>query len=259
MNPYEMIKFHESQFTKSDRLIAEAILANPHYAISFNITIAAAKMNTSTSALLRFCKKLGFKGYTEFRYELSRYVHSGESEENPITDDSERMDYILQIYQEAFMNFKNSISCEELNEFAFKVINAKRIKTFGVHRSSLSAMELQMRLLKIGIECQAVTDPQWFEPLIDSIKEKELHIYFSISSTTASILSSIAHSQEKNADILLITQNPNVQLEKGLNQIIQLPSLNFSHKDFFLDVQILNFAFIELLISSISKIQIKSN
>ena len=37
------------------------------------IDIIAEKAGVSKSALLRFCKKLGYEGYSEFKYEVSKY------------------------------------------------------------------------------------------------------------------------------------------------------------------------------------------
>ena len=43
----------------------------------FPLVTAAYKMNVSKSALLRFCQKCGYDGFSEFKYEVSRYLHSG--------------------------------------------------------------------------------------------------------------------------------------------------------------------------------------
>ena len=44
---------------------------------SYTIIDVAEFADVSKSALLRFCKKLGYSGYSEFKFEVSRFLLSG--------------------------------------------------------------------------------------------------------------------------------------------------------------------------------------
>ena len=76
MNPYELISAHEAEFTKSDEIIRDAILSNPELIIKYNIITIAEKIDVSKSAILRFCKKLGYSGFSDFKFDMSRFVNS---------------------------------------------------------------------------------------------------------------------------------------------------------------------------------------
>ena len=97
MNPKEHIRLHESEFTKSEKIIAEYVLKNFDSISSYPIQEVAKKCKVSKSALLRFCQKCGFRGYSEFRYEISRYVHS-------MVEIDENDDNSLSIYLSLYMN-----------------------------------------------------------------------------------------------------------------------------------------------------------
>ena len=77
MNPLELITLHEQSFTKSDIKVRNFVLDNLEIITARSIDIIAEKAGVSKSALLRFCKKLGYEGYSEFKYEVSKYLLSG--------------------------------------------------------------------------------------------------------------------------------------------------------------------------------------
>ena len=76
MTPIQHIQLHKDEFTKSELIIMDYILSNLHDISSYPISTIAEKCKVSKSALLRFCQKCGFQGYSEFKYEVSRYLQS---------------------------------------------------------------------------------------------------------------------------------------------------------------------------------------
>ncbi len=76
MTPIQHIELHQGEFTKSELVIMDYVLTHLDKISAYPIATIAEKCKVSKSALLRFCQKCGFKGYSEFRYEVSRYIQS---------------------------------------------------------------------------------------------------------------------------------------------------------------------------------------
>ena len=77
MNPFERLDFYKSNYTKSEKIIYEWIKKNPTTVMKDSIESLAEEISTSKAAIIRFSKKIGYSGFAEFKFELSRYIISG--------------------------------------------------------------------------------------------------------------------------------------------------------------------------------------
>lgn len=57
-----------SDMSEAERKVADYLLSHPHYHVFPNINELAAAAGASVSSIVRFCKALGFQGYSEFKY-----------------------------------------------------------------------------------------------------------------------------------------------------------------------------------------------
>ena len=65
-----------SSLSKGERLVAEAILQDPHAVTLESVTDLARRGNTSPAAVSRFCRKLGFDNFPRFKIRLSHDLAS---------------------------------------------------------------------------------------------------------------------------------------------------------------------------------------
>ena len=64
----------EKDFTRSEKKVVEAVLDNPEEVLYSSITDLAEKAGVGDTTVVRFCRKVGFKGYQDFKmfsWELS--------------------------------------------------------------------------------------------------------------------------------------------------------------------------------------------
>ena len=57
--------------TKTEKKIADAILLNPDLAVQAPLAEIAAHLEVGEATFVRFCRTLGFKGFSDFKLELS--------------------------------------------------------------------------------------------------------------------------------------------------------------------------------------------
>jgi len=65
-----------TSLSKGERLVAEAILGDPHAVTLESVTDLARRSNTSPAAVSRFCRKLGFDNFPRFKIRLSHDLAS---------------------------------------------------------------------------------------------------------------------------------------------------------------------------------------
>ncbi len=251
MNPIELIQLHSDEFTKSERAIKNYILKNLDKVVSYTIIEIAEFSNVSKSAILRFCQKIGYAGYSEFKYDLSKFLLSGNLKN---LEDQPSHDIILDTYQHCLETLKETISTTTLTSISKKILKAHKIKIFGVHETGLSANYLQFRLMALGIDSESVTNTHTFMNKANSSK-KDLNIFLSLSGTTKNIIEAIQISHQANSFTILITQNDKIAYKDQLDDFLLFPTTSSSlvEHQIFIDSQPLFFILIELLINHLAK------
>lgn len=249
MNPFELIKLNSNTFTKSELKIKDHILRDPEVIVFYPLVEAASRIKVSKSALLRFCQKCGYEGYSEFKYEISRLFHSGQLDSNTYESKSSE---IIDAYIDSLSKIKQQNLDIVLDKISSDLVASRKIRIFGVHESGLPAHHLQYRLSTLGIDADYVETTLSSEKAIFGTTE-DLHIYFSLTGRTLQIEEAIINSFERKSKTLLITQNEKIKFKNQVDHLILIPSLLTDSTKAFLDAQILNFMIVELIISNLSK------
>ena len=246
MTPIQHIQLHESEFTKSEHIIKDYVLNNLADISSYPILTIAEKINVSKSALMRFCKKCGFTGYAEFKYEISRYLQSiVDFSEN----DSNKTERILSIYTSAIHELPNCISTTQLKKLTQYIKDSRKIKIFGVHETSLAASYFSYRLATIGIDSEVVSSNSNMVEKGELSHKNDLNIFISLSAETTVIKDSLSSS---DCNLILITQNNHHKFKNKVDLDFVLPTFQSLKKNIFLDSQALLFIAIDLIINNIA-------
>ncbi|MES1053014.1 MurR/RpiR family transcriptional regulator [Bacillus thuringiensis] len=87
-----------SKFTRTEEELAKYILQQPDEVSQLTISQIAKKLHISPATITRFCQKLTFSGFNEFRHELKRFV---DLQNTPtIMKNIKQVDYFAKLYQD---------------------------------------------------------------------------------------------------------------------------------------------------------------
>lgn len=250
MNPIDKLNLYKDSFTKSELLIYNFIIKNPHTIIRGTIDATANLSNTSKSAIMRLCKKIGYDGFSEFKFELSRYIISMDKDYSENKTDS--ITQITETYSKHILALANHVTREQLSKITHLFKKATRIKTVGYNRTGLSAQQLRLRLSKLGFDCEAIVDPVLMSAQEDILKANDLVIIFSITGEATHYQSFCSSLKDNHCDIVLFTMNPKCPLVDYATETVFLPYISHSSYDSFLDDQAIFFVFIELFLSELA-------
>lgn len=201
-------------FHASEVAIADAILANPELASGMNISQIADKSGTSVASVVRFCKTLGFKGYPEFRMaligQLSRQIAQGTDLplDGGITVDDSAAEVIRKIAYADSLAIKTTAERLDVETF-IKTVDAweaaSTIGIIGFASSGYVAMDLQLKLNRLGKRSVAWSDLHTALTSISLLKKGDVLVAISHSGTTLDIIDVISEFKEKGITIVLIT------------------------------------------------------
>ncbi len=257
IGPLENMRLHEDEFTKSDKLILDYVEENLEIIASHSILDVADMIQVSKSALLRFCKKCGYSGYSELKYDVSRFLLSGKGE---VDDEQNHIHQLLSIYTDRIANLESSISEAQLLKLSEMIMNARKIKIFGMHETGLSASYLEFRLMNLGFDCESVSVPNLMAEKASFGNKEDLHIFFSISGITKCILDGIQTSIEKNAQTVVITSNPHNDFKDDIDLMLLFPTVDNYKRVMFIDSQAIIFVVAEMIVSMLAQqLKIKYN
>ena len=77
MNVLEKIVSSVNNFSKSERKVADVILANPQVTIHSSIAALAKMADVSEPTVNRFCRRLDTKGFPDFKLHLAQSLANG--------------------------------------------------------------------------------------------------------------------------------------------------------------------------------------
>ena len=201
-----IIDLHFEEMTDLEQEIARYFLQADTINDDLSSQQVTQKLHISQAALTRFAKKCGFKGYREFifKYQQQKDTLSAPQQDmNPLTQ------RVLRSYANVREISQGLIDDEQLERVAQMIEQSERVYFFGTGSSGLVAREMKLRLMRLGVVCEALTDPDGFAWTTSIIDEKCLVFGFSLSGTTPSIIDSLLDAQDMGAKTVLFTSSPN--------------------------------------------------
>ncbi|WP_161980244.1 MurR/RpiR family transcriptional regulator [Streptococcus sp. S784/96/1] len=202
--------------TSLERSIADYFISQQLTEYDLATTQITQTLHISQATLTRFAKKCGFKGYREFVFE---YLNSQKSDKKDFEifhwDLTKR---VMLDYHELIQQSHDLVDEEQLQAIAEMLEKADRVYFYGKGSSALVAQELKLRLMRLGLICDAISTTESMIWNTNSLTKNCLVIGFSLSGKTHSVLSSLEKAHDKGAQTVLIT------------------TANFEHKPSFTDV-----------------------
>lgn len=201
-----IIDLHFEEMTDLEQEIARYFLQADTINDDLSSQQVTQKLHISQAALTRFAKKCGFKGYREFifKYQQQKDTLSAPQQDmNPLTQ------RVLRSYANVREISQGLIDDKQLERVAQMIEQSERVYFFGTGSSGLVAREMKLRFMRLGVVCEALTDPDGFAWTTSIIDEKCLVFGFSLSGTTPSIIDSLLDAQDMGAKTVLFTSSPN--------------------------------------------------
>lgn len=211
----EEIKSASTAFHASELAIAHAIFENPKEASYLNISQLALLSDTSVASVVRFAKTMGYKGYPEFRMALVSEVTRLKSEGNEInsldggiTVNDSTQEVIRKI---ALADLTAIQATAERLDVAtvVKVVdaweNATTIGIFGLASSGYVAMDLQLKLNRLGKAAISWRDAHTAMTSISLLNKGDCIVAISHSGTTIDVVDVMKAFKDRGVTVILIT------------------------------------------------------
>lgn len=213
-NVIPLIEGNYSNLTDTEKEIANYFISNTD--INFSAKEVSNKIHVSISALTRFAKKCGFSGYREFIYEYEMTHKKIKSVSGEITK------RVLNDYEE-LLNKTYSLVDEKKLKHATQLLNtSKIIYIYGKGSSGLVADEMKLRFMRLGINCDSISDEDIMKMNNALLNETTLVIGISVSGKKKATVNSLKRAKERNSKTILITANQDPYFLEFCDEVINI-------------------------------------
>ena len=201
-------------FTKSERIIADLIRSDPSAIVYTTINELSARAGVGDTTVVRFCRKLGFKGYHDFKIALTQEVSKIDPAEQELSETIEIDDSITSLMKKIInLNFKALnetlllISTEHVNRAVDYICNCENLFFYGIGFSGFSALEAKLKFMRVGVRCDAITDGHIMAMNAATLGPRDVAIGISYSGSSKDTVDSLQAARNAQAKTISITHS----------------------------------------------------
>ncbi len=181
--------------------------------------------HVSSTTVMRFCKVLGYTGFSELKFLLCQ---ASEKNKKIIVKDnlalSSKANEHLNGIALSFVETRDLLTDKKLKGVVNDIISAKFISVYAIGSTFLVARDLEWKLDRIGIRCKSYQDLNLQYFAAKNTKNHDLAVGLSYSGTSKQVIESLHIAKEKGAKTLLITNENNTQFENEFTHVLYVSS-----------------------------------
>ncbi|GAA0068247.1 MurR/RpiR family transcriptional regulator [Clostridium perfringens] len=224
-----IIKQNLNNFTDGERKIADYILENKDDVINFSAQELADRVDGSAAGVVRFSKKLGFKGFTNLKVELAKDNEEFNNDFNEIIKEDDDIKVMVKKAITANITTlektSSLINFDSLSEAIEILKNSKKIYIYGIGASGLVALDFQYKLLRIKKEAIYNLDSHIQLATASIIDKEDVAIGISYSGETREVTLAIDEAKRIGAKTIAITKlGRNNKLSKSADISLYIPN-----------------------------------
>jgi DNA-binding MurR/RpiR family transcriptional regulator len=205
----------QSSLTKTEKRIASAILTSPDLLNQCSLSEVAAKLDVGEATFIRFCRTLGFKGYTDFKLDLAIELATQNKENGFLLDTdiaSEDGPAEIALKLQTALNSVlaetiNLLDFQELEKVVETIRQSKRIFVFGVGSSGLTAEDAKHKFLRIGLQVDALTNNHFMYMQASLLNSDDIVIGISHSGYSIETTQALKIAKANGAKTVALTHN----------------------------------------------------
>jgi len=225
MNILEKITSEIDTFSKSERKVAEVILASPSTIIHASIASLAKQAKISEPTVNRFCRRLDTKGYPDFKLHLAQSLANGTPYVNRHVDETDTAEeYTTKIFESTMANLDmacKNLSSQTINRAVDVLTQANQISFFGLGASAVVAHDAQNKFFRFNVPVVYFDDILMQRMSAINSRQGDVVVLISHTGRTKPLIEVASLARENDATVIGITVS-NSPLAKECNIVLNI-------------------------------------
>lgn len=217
-----------NSLTKTEKRIAEKILANPTILSEASLSEISSDLDVGEATFIRFCRTLGFKGFTDFKLELAIELATQEKNDTTLLDtDISDVDDAKNIALKLQSSISNVIAetlslldFDELEKVVDAFKKANRIFLFGVGSSGITAEDAKNKFMRIGLQVDASSNNHFMYMQAALMQKGDLVLGISHSGASQETTHALRVARKSGATTVALTHNLRSPITKVAHHVL---------------------------------------
>ena len=191
----ERIRNASKQMRKSERKVADYVLAHLHGVINMRIVDLAAQADVSEPTVVRFCRAIGCDGFQDFKLGLAQQLAASPGfAKVAVTDTDSVADFSHKIFDstiDTLLKVRDSLNPAMIHRAINALAQANRVEFYGHGASAAVAADAQHRFFRLQLATAAYSDTHIQTMSALSLSKGDVVVAISQSGRTRSLLDTI--------------------------------------------------------------------
>ncbi|OSM96088.1 MurR/RpiR family transcriptional regulator [Lonsdalea populi] len=209
MKMLDKIRTHLDRLSKSERKVAEVILASPQSAIHSSIATLAKLADVSEPTVNRFCRRLDSKGFPDFKLQLAQSLAKGTPYVNRNVEEDDTVEaYTAKIFESTMAGLEHAKSCLDvaaINRAVDLLTQARKISFFGFGASAAVAHDAMNKFFRFNIPVAYFDDVVMQRMSCMNSGEGDVVVLISHTGRTKTMVDMARIARENDATVIAIT------------------------------------------------------
>lgn len=223
MDFYNRIAKNTNSLNKSDNEILSYCIRNNKKISEMTVQQVADELYTSPASVIRFCKKLGFSGFSEFKAALKVEIFQGDREN---TEESHPTDFLKDVHKTIQL-----IQEDTIDRILDKIHESRRVEFYAAGSSRTVAAEFVKRLQIIGKPAFWYDDSSLMNISARQTTDRDLVIAISASGETSLVIAAANMARSRGAFIVSVTNLGSNTLSDMADENVYVHSTYFMKSD----------------------------
>lgn len=215
-NVFEIISREYYTFTMSEKKVADFILSNQDALPYLSISQLAEGAAVAEATVSRFCRRVGFRNFAEFKVNTANTSLRFKPANNPLSGQIEQTDTVESICQklytaemEAIIQTMEVLRPESVLAAADLLEKAGRVLCMGQGGSMLIAQEAAHLFSTVDNRFVPVIDSHMQAISAAMMEPEDVIMFFSYSGSTRAMMETLQIARERQGKVILVTRFPN--------------------------------------------------
>jgi len=250
------IRSQLNALTKTEAVVAQFVLEHPEDVIYLSVTDVAEKAGVGETTVLRFCRKLGYRGFQDFKLLLAQDLvqPAGHTpEEVKAGDDPGTLrQKIVASHSRILEDTGKLLDAGKLGEAIELLAQADTIHFYGVGSSGLTALQAAHSFSRIGKKSDAKQDTHFQAMSASLLTGSDVAVGISISGSTKDTIENLRLAKEGGARVICITHNARSPITKLSDVDLLMAAKENPFQGSSLSAKISQLTVIDILLAGVS-------
>ncbi|MDR9747297.1 MurR/RpiR family transcriptional regulator [Paenibacillus taichungensis] len=201
----DRINTYYPSMTKSEQKVARCVRDNPDNIIYFSVTELADFAGTGETTVMRFCRKIGFKGYQDFKLMLAQGLPKRQNQPDGEQGEDDYADHLYASMVGVLQSSLGMLDRSQLKQAVKCLDSARHVQFFGVGSSGITAMDAKNRFLRIGRRAEANSDSHIQSMMAVTMGEGDVAFGISVSGSTLDTNDMLMKAKQNGAKVIAMT------------------------------------------------------